>query len=298
MGLPIAGHLADAVETEVWNRTPSVVDVLAGRVTVAARPVDLTAATVFVCLPDIVQFDAIAPDPVLAAWHAHGVRRIVVLSTTSPAKVRSLGARASAAGIVTIDAPMSGGDAGARAGRLSLMVGGDAVDVAAVMPLLRRFATTVRHLGPLGAGSTAKLANQLVVAGTLASIAEALDLARRAGLDDRALVEVLRGGLASSAVLDLKAGKLLDRHYELGGSTRNQVKDLRYALELAAELGADLALSRAALALYERACEAGWADADHAAVQEILSALSPAAGRARGTSPGSRGSAPQGGTRG
>ncbi|GAB3402443.1 NAD(P)-dependent oxidoreductase [Schumannella luteola] len=270
MGRPIAEHLAARFATEVWNRTPQVAAELADRARVVARPDAISAAAVFACLPDIDQLDQVAPDAVLTAWRANGVERVVVLSTTSPAKVRGFAARAAASGLAVVDAPMSGGDAGAREARLSLMVGGDAAELEAVRPLLETFATTIRHLGPVGAGAAGKLANQLVVAGTLAALAEALDLARRADVDDVALVDLLRGGLASSAVLDLKADKLLGRHYELGGSTANQVKDLVYATGLADELGAELRLSRAALDLYRRAVDAGFGQQDHAAVQEIL----------------------------
>jgi 2-hydroxy-3-oxopropionate reductase len=195
---------------------------------------------------------------------------LVVLSTTSPEKIRALAGRLAPWGITVVDAAMSGGDAGARAGTLSLMVGASAETFNEVLPLLRTFATTIENMGPTGAGAAAKLCNQIVVAGTLVSLAEALDLARRAGLSDQQLVGVLKGGLASSAVLDLKAAKFLERNYDLGGSAVNQLKDLRYAVALGDAVGARLALAREAAALFEDVVQSGFGDLDHAVVQELL----------------------------
>src|SRR5215218_7192805 len=99
------------------------------------------------------------------------------MSTSSPAKVRLLGKELAAQGVVVLDAPMSGGDAGARKGTLSIMVGGGDLDFERVRPVLLAIGSTVLHMGPLGAGSTAKLCNQIVVAGTLAALAESYGLA-------------------------------------------------------------------------------------------------------------------------
>ena len=270
MGLPIAGHLVEAGhDVTVFNRTRSVAEGVAGA-RVAGSPGELAAEVVLSVLPDIDQFDALVDDRTLLAWRASGTHTVVVLSTTSPEKVRALAARAARAGIEVADAPMSGGDAGAKAGTLSLMVGASDETYARLLPLLGVFATTIEHFGPPGAGSAAKLCNQLVVAGTLAALAESIDLGRRAGLNVEQLMTVFRGGLASSRVLELKEGKLLTREYSLGGSTANQLKDLDYAVRLAEEVGAPLAHSRAARELYRRAERAGYGQADHSAVQEVV----------------------------
>ncbi|WP_185276201.1 NAD(P)-dependent oxidoreductase [Leifsonia shinshuensis] len=270
MGLPIAGHLVSAGhDVTLFNRTRSVAESVTGA-TVVGSPADLAAEVVFSALPDIDQFDALVDDATLHRWRASGTRTLVVLSTTSPEKVRTLEARAARAGIDVADAPMSGGDAGARAGTLSLMVGASDETFELLLPLLRGFATTIEHFGPPGAGSAAKLCNQLVVAGTLAALAESVDLGRRAGLSVEQLMTVFHGGLASSRVLDLKEDKLLHREYSLGGSTVNQLKDLDYAVRLAEEVGAPLAHTRAARELYRRAERSGYGQADHSAVQEVV----------------------------
>lgn len=269
MGAPVAGHIARAgFPVQVWNRTRAKAAAFGAA---ADHPADLSADVVLSALPDVDQLERIAPDSVVDTWASRGTTHLVVLSTTSPERVCDLAARLTRFGIAVVDAPMSGGDAGARAGTLSLMVGGAAEDFALVEPVLRTFSSTVEHMGPVGSGSAAKLCNQIVVATTLVGLAESLDLARRAGLSGPQLVRVLEGGLASSAVLDAKAVKILHREYGLGGSTDNQVKDLRYALALADRLGARLTQTREAAALFEETVRSGLGAADHSAVFETVS---------------------------
>jgi 3-hydroxyisobutyrate dehydrogenase-like beta-hydroxyacid dehydrogenase len=271
MGAPVAGHVARAgFPLQVWNRTRAKADEFGGRA--VARPEALRAQIVLSALPDVDQFDEIAPGPVVRRWAEHGTTHLVVLSTTSRDKVRGLAERLGRFGVAVVDAPMSGGDVGARAGTLSLMVGASPEAYGHVEPVLRSFATTVEHMGPPGAGTVAKLCNQVIVAATLVSVAEALDLARRAGLSGEQVVRVLQGGLAASAVLDAKAAKILQREYSLGGSAANQVKDLRYAITLADELGARLPQTRRTGAVFEELLHRGLGGVDHAAVLEVVSA--------------------------
>ncbi|MGV9851258.1 NAD(P)-dependent oxidoreductase [Streptomyces sp. NPDC003442] len=270
MGAPVAGHLACAgFPLQVWNRTREKAAAFGDRA--VAHPGELRAEIVLSALPDVDQFDDIAPDPVIREWAGHGTTHVVVLSTTSREKAGRLAERLGGFGIAVVDAPMSGGDAGARAGTLSLMVGATPTAYRHVEPVLRSFAGTVEHMGPPGAGTVAKLCNQVIVAATLVSVAEALDLARRAGLHGEQLVRVLQGGLAAGAVLDAKATKILQRDYGLGGSAANQVKDLRYAAGLADELGARLPQTRHTGALFEELLDRGLGGADHAAVYEVIS---------------------------
>ena len=274
MGAPIARHLAEhGYALQVWNRTAEKTEAFRGNAKVVATPADLAAAVVLSALPDVDQLTELTPSSVLERWVQNRTRYLIVLSTTSPDKMLSLSARLAPYGIRVVDAPMSGGDAGARAGTLSLMVGADPEDFAELRPLLETFATTIQNMGPTGAGAVAKLCNQIIVAGTLVALAESLDLARRAGLSQSQLVDVLKGGLAASAVLDLKAQKLLTRDYELGGSAVNQLKDLRYAVGLGNRLGAELPVTRETTSLFETAVSMGLGQRDHSAVQELL--LSP-----------------------
>ncbi|MEU4895086.1 NAD(P)-dependent oxidoreductase [Streptomyces sp. NPDC044780] len=270
MGAPVARHIARAgFPLQVWNRTRARAEEFGHRA--VAHPEELRARIVLSALPDIDQLDDIAPEPVVRRWAAQGTTHVAVLSTTSPDKVRGLAGRLGRHGLAVLDAPMSGGDAGARAGTLSLMVGAEPEAYRTVEPVLKSFATTIEHMGPPGAGSAAKLCNQVIVAGTLVAVAEALDLGRRAGLSGEQLVRVLQGGLAATAVLDAKAEKILHRDYRLGGSGTNQVKDLRYATALADTLGAGLPQTRRTRALFEEVLRRGLGDADHAAVYEVVS---------------------------
>ena len=271
MGHPIATNLlAAGREVTVWNRTPRRGDDLvaagarrAGTLAEAAAPVILSV------LPDVHHLSALLTPEVRQAW-SQAAARLVVLSTTGPEKVRALAEDLAADGIRVLDAPVSGGVAGARAAALSIMVGGAGEDVDAVRGVLEDIGSTVLHLGPLGSGATAKLCNQIVVAGTLASLGEALALARRSGLDIEGLITVLQGGLARSEVLAQKQENLRGRSYPLGGSTDNQVKDLRYATEAADETGLPARMIPVLLDLFEDAVAQGHGQDDHASVQEMF----------------------------
>ncbi|MGP9539121.1 NAD(P)-dependent oxidoreductase [Brachybacterium sp. AOP43-C2-M15] len=271
MGHPIATNLlASGREVTVWNRTPSRGDdlVAAG----ARRPgtlAEAAAPVILSVLPDVHHLSALLTPEVRQAWSRAGAR-LVVLSTTGPEKVRALAEDLAADGIRVVDAPVSGGVAGARAGTLAIMVGGAEEDVDAVRGVLETIGSTVLHLGPLGSGATAKLCNQIVVAGTLASLGEALALARRSGLDIDALVALLQGGLAGSEVLTQKQENLRSRDYPLGGSADNQVKDLLYATEAADAVGLPARMIPVLRELFEATVEQGHGQEDHAAVQEIF----------------------------
>lgn len=271
MGMPIARTLlASAVPTTVWNRTRSRAEPLVADGAVLAGTVAEAAADVALCvLPDVPQLRDVLDEAALEAFGAAGTV-LVVTSTTGPEQVRSLAEDLSRRGIRVVDAPMSGGVAGAAAGTLSMMVGGTDEDVEAVRPVLEVIGGTVTHLGPVGAGALAKLCNQVVVAGTLASLGEAFGLARAGGIDPQQLVEVLSGGLAASEVLAQKQDKFLEREYSLGGSSDNQVKDLRYATAAMERLGVDGRLSPVLLEMYVELVERGAGQDDHAAVQELF----------------------------
>jgi 2-hydroxy-3-oxopropionate reductase len=271
MGAPIARNLVSAgFPVEVWNRTRSKTAAFAGDAATPAEAVQLRADVVLSVLPDVDQLDLVAPQPVLAAWGEAGTSVVAILSTTSPRKVREFAARAAAVGIDVLDAPMSGGDRGARDATLSIMVGGSETAFAHVAPVLRAIGSRVVHMGPLGAGTVAKLCNQLVVAGTLAALGEAFGLAHRAGLDEQALLGLFGNGLAASAVLDLKGQKMLDHEYPLGGSAVNQLKDLRYAEQVAGELRARTPLLRLVTTLFTEVVDRGLGDSDHAIVRELF----------------------------
>lgn len=271
MGHPIAANLLAAGRTvAVWNRTPSRADDLVAAGALRARTLsDAAAPVILSVLPDVHQLQALLTPEVRQAWSSAGAS-LVVLSTTGPEAVRGLAADLAPDGIPVIDAPVSGGVAGARTATLSIMVGGAEEDVLAVRGILESIGSTVLHLGPLGSGATAKLCNQIVVAGTLASLGEALGLARRSGLDIDSLLTILRGGLANSEVLAQKQENLLARDYPLGGSTDNQVKDLLYARTAADAVELPARMIPVLLDLFEDTVGSGRGQQDHSSVQELF----------------------------
>ena len=162
---------------------------------------------------------------------------LVVMGTVSPVAIKELGKKLSTFGVHLVDAPVSGGDVGAKNGTLSIMVGGSVDEFNTLKPIFEKIGSTVKHLGPLGAGEMAKACNQIVVAVTLSALAEAVTLGRKAGLDTKTLLDILAGGLANSQVLNVKREKIESGDFTPGGSADFQLKDIRFALEAGASTG-------------------------------------------------------------
>ncbi|MCW2802661.1 MAG: 2-hydroxy-3-oxopropionate reductase [Propionibacteriaceae bacterium] len=273
MGEPIARRLLTSLRTlTVWNRTPNKCGPL-GRAgahvaptpSAAAAPITLTVLTDLADVKQILR----GPDGLLSGWATAGIDRpvLVVHGTVSPVGVAQLAKQLARSNIDLVDAPLSGGVDGAESGNLSVMVGGtqDAVDRA--WPILTQVGSTVRHLGPSGAGQTGKACNQVVVAATVTAIAEALVLADQTGIDRSQLLELFSGGLADSQVLQQKKDRWLAGDFHGGGSSVNQLKDLRFATEAAAAHGADLPLTSTLRHVFEQAVADGDGDLDHAGVE-------------------------------
>lgn len=246
MGEPMARNLLRGLGTlTVWNRTPEKADRLvdagaafAASPAAAAAPVTLTVFTDLADLEQVLHGER----GLLNGWSRAAVRTplLVVHSTVSPAAVIGLTARLRPSGIRVVDAPLSGGVDGAEQGRLSIMLGGAAADADELVPVLRHTATTILRMGDVGAGMTAKACNQVVVAATVAAIAEALLLGERSGLNRDDLLRVLSGGLANSELLRQKQARWAEEDYVGGGSSANQLKDLRIVQETAQSLGLEL----------------------------------------------------------
>lgn len=185
---------------------------------------------------------------------------LIDCTTSSPSLASRISAEAQAHGVHALDAPVTGGDVGAREARLSIMVGGSDGAFAAVEGLLRVFGTTIVHQGPAGAGQHAKMANQLAIAGSMIGAAEALGYARASGLDPERVLQSVSAGSAGSWTLANLAPRMLAGDFAPGFYVRHFVKDLRIALESAAELGVDLPGARLAARLYESLIEAGYGD--------------------------------------
>ena len=265
MGEPMAAHLLDAHGALVVHSRSRRPDLLEAGATWAETPCELAAQVdaVLVMLPDLPQLAPMleGPDSLLAA----GTDLLVMIgSTSSPRGVRELAgrlARETGDRVRLVDVPVSGGEAGARAGTLSIMAGGEAADVERARTLLAPCGT-VRHLGPLGAGEVAKSCNQMIVGATMMAIAEATVLAERSGIAPADLIEVLSGGYAGSTLLADKRDKLVAGDYSPGGIAAYMTKDLGFAADVAEDTGTSPALLGALRGAYDELVAAGLGEED------------------------------------
>jgi 3-hydroxyisobutyrate dehydrogenase len=162
---------------------------------------------------------------------------LIDMTTTQPALSRDIAAAASAKGLAAIDAPVSGGDVGARNASLSIMIGGDTTSVQAVMPLFELMGKKIVHQGGPGSGQQAKLCNQIVIAGTMVGVCESLLYGYKAGLDLNRMLESIRGGAAACWTLDNLAPRILQRNFNPGFFVEHFIKDMGIALEEAKRMG-------------------------------------------------------------
>ncbi len=244
MGAPMAARLlAAGFDVSVHNRTREREEPLAA---LGAK----RAASPKSCAQDSdVVFTMVSdtPDVQAVVTGDHGAIEglaegsvLVDMSTISPATTRRLAAALAQRGVQMLDAPVSGGSEGARNGTLSIMVGGDAVALERVRPVLEHLGRTITHVGPVGSGQVAKAVNQVIIAGTYAAVAEGMALAMAAGIDTDAALTALGGGAAGSWVLANRARNMLAGDYPLGFRTRLHRKDLGIALASARELGVSM----------------------------------------------------------
>ncbi len=252
MGFPMAGHLAAAGHAvTVYNRTPSKSEAWvrahggerAGTPGEAARE----ASFVFCCTGNDDDLRQVA-EPAIDAM---GEGTFFVDHTTASASgARALAARAGARGVGFVDAPVSGGEEGARTGRLTVMAGGERAAFDAARPLIRAFAHQATWMGPAGAGQLTKMVNQVCIAGVIEGLAEGLAFAERAGLDPARVVEVISKGAAQSWQMDQRAGTMIEGRFDFGFAVDWMRKDLAIALAEARRSGARLPLAALVDQLY------------------------------------------------
>jgi len=199
---------------------------------------------------------------------------VVDMSTISPVATRSMAVRLANMGIEMLDAPVSGGDVDAISGTLSIMVGGSAAVFVMMRPLLELMGKTVTYIGANGAGQVAKACNQIVVAVTLESVAEALTLARRNAVDPGKVRAALLGGFAWSKVLEVHGRRIVERDFKPGFKAKLHHKDLRIVTETAAQLGIALPQSALIAQHLNALVGMGCGDEDSAAVTKVLETLS------------------------
>ena len=199
---------------------------------------------------------------------------VVDFYTIAPATSRALSAALAERGVAYVDAPVTGGTEGARAGSLSVLVGGGAADLERARPVLEAVGRTITHLGPVGAGQEAKAVNQVLVAGCYAAVAEALALGQRLGLPMEQVRQALLGGAAGSWALEHRGGSMLRGEFPLGFRLRLHRKDLAIALEAAAAGGLELPVARQVAAMEDDLIAAGRGDDDVSALARWFGAES------------------------
>ncbi|HSA49646.1 MAG TPA: NAD(P)-binding domain-containing protein, partial [Yinghuangia sp.] len=229
MGRPMAANLVAAGHRLTVHRdTPSTRDVLGTSVRYAASAAEATrdAEVVILMLPDTPDVEAVmrGADGVLGALRPGTL--VIDMSSIAPATEQQLADEVGRAGGSYLDAPVSGGEIGAREGTLSIMVGGEPEDVDRARPILDVLGSRISHIGAVGAGQTAKIANQIVVGMTIEAVAEAMRLVEAAGVDPVAVHSALMGGFASSRVLEVHGPRMIKREFEPGFRIRLHRKDM------------------------------------------------------------------------
>ena len=254
MGRGMAANLlAAGHELHVHDVRREAVEEFSARGATAAASVaeaSRDADAVVLMLPDTPQVEEVVLGPGGLLENPPTGRLVIDMSTISAAAARSMAARLEALGTAMLDAPVSGGPQGAESGSLSIMAGGTEAGFAAAKPILAALGTTLRHVGPPGAGQTVKACNQLICALNLQAICEALALGRAAGLDLELLREVLLGGAASSWMLQNLGPKMIAKDPSAGFRIDLKLKDLRLAGELGFQHGLPLPGLALATSLY------------------------------------------------
>lgn len=275
MGLPMAKNLVDAGFTvRGFNRTPAKAEDLAAAGGQAAATIAEAvdgADVIATMVPDSPDVEAVL-DGILAA--AKPGATWIDFSTIRPDVAKDLAAQAKEAGLKPLDAPVSGGEPGAIDGVLSIMVGGDEADFAAASEVFEAVGKTIVHVGPSGAGQTVKAANQLIVAGNIGLLAEAVVFLEAYGVDTASALEVLGGGLAGSKVLEQKGQKMLDREFAPGFRLALHHKDMGIVTAAAREAGVTIPLGAAVAQLVAATVAQGNGGLDHSGLLTVVEQLS------------------------
>ncbi len=268
MGRPMARALiAAGFDVQGWNRSPLPEDLVKG---IPLCPTIAAAAGSQVCL--LMLADPQAVKAVLGKLEPHldAGQLVLDMGTSDPARSRAYAGRLATRGIGWVDAPVSGGPEGAAARTLTIMAGATEADFERARPVLEAMGSHVMRVGGPGMGHTVKLINQLVVGITIEAVAEALTLAERVGLDPSLVQQVLKGGFADSAILQIHGTRMIQRAYVPGGKAKTQLKDLRLAQELARSASIRLPHLESTTALYEALVTQGDGGLDHSALHKLL----------------------------
>jgi 2-hydroxy-3-oxopropionate reductase len=277
MGKSIARNILKAgFSVVVHNRSRTAVDELVAEgATAANSPAEVAAQVdvVFTNLPDSPDVEKVALGENGIIKGAHPGLIMVDNSTIKPAVARAIAAELAKVGVQALDAPVSGGDIGARNATLTIMVGGEASALEKALPVFQAMGKTITHVGDAGAGQVAKAANQIMVAAQMVAMGELLVFAKKAGVDPRKVVDAIKAGAAQCWTLDVKPPRLFDGNRSPGFKAHMQLKDLHIILETAREYDIPVSSAQENARLYEQMIELGMGELDNSAVVGVIEKL-------------------------
>jgi 2-hydroxy-3-oxopropionate reductase len=260
----------------VHNRSRAAVDELVAEGATAASTPAVVAAqvdVVFTNLPDTPDVEKVVLGERGIIEGAHHGLIYVDNSTIKPASSRMIAGKLNEKGILSLDAPVSGGDIGAKNGTLTIMVGGEAEALEKVMPVFQAMGKTVTHVGEAGAGQVAKAANQIMVAAQMVAMGELLVFSKKAGVDPRKVVDAIKGGAAQCWTLDVKPPRLFDGNRGPGFKAHMQLKDLKIVLDTAKEYDIPVSSAEEHTKLFQQMIEQGMGELDNSAVVGVIEKL-------------------------
>jgi len=275
MGAPMAGHLLDAGHRLFVHTRSATPEPFASKATVCASAAEVAqnAEIIFLMLPDTPDVEKVLfGEGGVAAGLSRG-KTVVDCSSIDPIATKEFAGKIAALGCGYVDAPVSGGEIGAKEASLTIMCGGDEASFTRVKPLLDSMGKNVTLIGQAGAGQIAKVANQIIVALNIAAVGEALVFASKAGADPGKVRQALMGGFAGSRVLEVHGERMIKRTFTPGFRISLHQKDLNLALQGARSLGMALPQTASAAQLMNACAAMGHAQADHSALVMALEAM-------------------------
>lgn len=277
MGKSIARNLLKAgFPVVVHNRSRAAVDELVAEGAVYASTPAVVAAqvdVVFTNLPDTPDVEKVVLGEKGIMDGAHHGLIFVDNSTIKPASARMMAEKLKEKGVFSLDAPVSGGDIGAKNATLTIMVGGEAEALEKVMPVFQAMGKTITHVGDAGAGQVAKAANQIMVAAQMVAMGELLVFSKKAGVDPRKVVDAIKAGAAQCWALDIKPPRLFDGNRAPGFKSYMQLKDMNIVLDTAKEYGVPIAATEENTKFYQMMIDMGMGELDNSAVVGVIEKL-------------------------
>jgi 2-hydroxy-3-oxopropionate reductase len=276
MGTPMVNHLITAgynVFTYTRSKIPPAFNSASATLCQSNREVAQHADIIFMMVPDTPNVEEVLfKENGVAAGLSHG-KIVVDMSSISPIATKAFAQKIQALGCEYLDAPVSGGEVGAKNATLSIMVGGEDATFATVKPLFELMGKNITHVGAVGDGQTAKVANQIIVALNIEAVSEALLFAAKAGADPAKVRQALMGGFASSKILEVHGERMINRSFDPGFRIELHQKDLNLALSSAKALGVSLPNTATAQELFNSCVAHGGKAWDHSAMVRALEKL-------------------------